>query len=104
MLEHYVAFKARPGQEQALTALLARFTNAISGDLKCVLDISAGTNINNSSLDHGYTHGCYVRLSDQDALRGSYWHHPAHQELLAGVDAVCTERFAIDFTPAPEEF
>jgi hypothetical protein len=99
MLDHYVAFKARPGQEHALSALLERFTNAISGDLECVLDTSAGTNTNKSSLGQGYTHGCYVRLSGQDALSDSYWHHPAHQELLAGIDAVCAERFAIDFTP-----
>jgi hypothetical protein len=102
MLDHYVAFKARPGQEQALSSLLDRFAKAISGDLECVLDISAGSNINNSSLKKGYTHGCYVRLSGQDALRESYWHHPAHQELLAGIDAVCAERFVIDFTPARE--
>jgi Stress responsive A/B Barrel Domain len=104
MLDHYVAFRARPGREQALSALLERFTNAISGDLECVLDISAGTNINKSSLDQGYTHGCYVRLSGHDALNDSYWHHPAHQELLADVDAMCAERFAIDFTPMRKEF
>jgi len=32
-----------------------------------------------------------------DSLAGSYWNHPAHQELLARIDAVCAERFAIDF-------
>ena len=104
MLDHYVAFKARPGQEQALSALLERFTNAISGDLECVIDISASTNINKSSLDRGYTHGCHVRLTGQDELHDSYWHHRAHQELLADLDAVCAERFAIDFTPTREEF
>jgi Stress responsive A/B Barrel Domain len=94
---HYVALKARPGQEQALGAMLDRFAGAISGQLDCVLDIAAGANINKSGLAQGYTHGCYVRLTDPDSLAGSYWNHPAHQELLARIDAVCAERFAIDF-------
>jgi hypothetical protein len=98
VLDHYVAFKARPGQEQALSAVLNRFVSAISGQLNCVLDISAGANINKSGLAQGYTHGCYVRLTDPDSLTGSYWNHPAHQELLAELDAVCAERFAVDFT------
>jgi hypothetical protein len=33
---------ARPGQEQELSAMPGRFVNAISGELDCVLDISAG--------------------------------------------------------------
>ena len=97
MLDHYVAFKARPGQEQALSAMLNRFVRAILGQLDCVLDISAGANISKSGLGQGYTHGCYVRLADPDSLNDSYWNHPAHQELLAELDAVCAERFAVDF-------
>jgi hypothetical protein len=98
VLDHYVAFKARPGQEQALSAVLKRFASAISGQLTCVLDISAGANISKSGLAQGYTHGCYVRLTDPESLVGGYWNHPAHQELLAEIDAVCAERFAVDFT------
>ncbi|HEX3961628.1 MAG TPA: Dabb family protein [Trebonia sp.] len=98
VLDHYVAFKARPGQEQALSAVLKRFVSAISGQLTCVLDISAGANISKSGLAQGYTHGCYVRLTDPESLVGGYWNHPAHQELLAEIDAVCAERFAVDFT------
>lgn len=98
MLDHYVAFKARPGQEQALSAMLDRFVSAISGQLDCVLDISVGANTNKSGLAQGYTHGCYVRLTDPDSLTDSYWNHPAHQELLAEIDSACAERFAIDFT------
>jgi stress responsive alpha/beta barrel protein len=98
MLDHYVALKACPGQEQALSAMLDRFVSAISGQLDCVLDISAGANISKSSLAHGSTHGCYVRLTDPDSLTGSYWNHSAHQELLAEIDSACAERFAIDFT------
>jgi hypothetical protein len=98
VLEHYVAFKARPGQEQALGAMLDRFVRAISGQLNCVLDIAAGANVNKSGLAKGYTHGCYVRLTDPDSLTGSYWNHPAHQELLAQIDEACAERFAVDFT------
>lgn len=98
MLDHYVAFKARPGQEQALSAVLNRFASAISGQLTCVLDMSAGANISQSGLAQGYTHGCYVRLTDPDSLTSSYWNHPAHQALLAELDAVCADRFAVDFT------
>jgi hypothetical protein len=96
MLDHYVALKARPGQEQALSAMLDRFVSAISGQLDCVLDISAGANINKSGLAQGYTHGCYVRLTDRGSLTGNYWNHPAHQQLLAEIDSACAERFAID--------
>lgn len=97
MLDHYVAFKARPGQEQALTAVLERFVRGISGQLRCVLDLAVGANINPSGLKQGYTHGCFVRLTDEESLRGVYWNHPAHQSLLNELDAVCAERFAIDF-------
>jgi hypothetical protein len=92
-----VAFKARPGQEQELSAMLDRFVSAITGQLDCVLDISAGANINKSGLAQGYTHGCSVRLTDLDSLTGSYWNYPAHQELLAEIDSACAERFAVDF-------
>lgn len=102
MLDHYVVLKARPGQEQALSAMLDRFVSAISGQLDCVLDIAAGANINKSGLAHGYTHGCYVQLTDPDSLTGSYWNHPAHQELLAEIDSACAERFAIDSPATPE--
>jgi hypothetical protein len=37
-------------------------------------------------------------LTDPDSLNDSYWNHPAHQQLLAELDAVCAERFAVDFT------
>ena len=48
-------------------------------------------------LGQGYSHGCYVRLTDAESLHDPYWNHPAHQELLNEIDAVCAERFAIDF-------
>jgi Stress responsive A/B Barrel Domain len=98
VLDHYVALKARPGQEQALGAMLDRFAGTISGRLDCVLDIAAGANINKSGLAQGCTHGCHARLTDPASLTGSYWNHPAHQELLAQIDAACAGRFAIDFT------
>jgi hypothetical protein len=98
MLDHYVAFKARQGQEQALSAVLDRFVRGLWDQLNCVLDVSAGANINQSGLGRGYTHGCYVRLTDAESLRGTYWNHPAHQQLLNELDAVCAERFAVDFT------
>ncbi len=50
-----------------------------------------------SGVAQGYTHGCYVRLTDLDSLTDSYWNHSAHQELLAEIDSACAERFAIDF-------
>ncbi len=85
------------GHPGKMSVMLDRFVSAISGQLDCVLDISAGANINKSGLAQGYTHGCYVRLADPDALTGSYWNHPAHQVLLAEIDSACAERFAIDF-------
>jgi hypothetical protein len=38
----YAVARARPGQEQELSAMPGRFANAIFGELDCVLDISAG--------------------------------------------------------------
>jgi hypothetical protein len=97
MLDHYVAFKARPGRDQDLSEVLRRFTGAISGQLQGLLDISAGSVLNQAGRDLGYTHGCHVRLSDAETLRDAYWNHPAHQALLAELDAVCAERFALDY-------
>jgi hypothetical protein len=57
VLDHYVAFKARPGQEQELSAMLDHFVSAITGQLDCILDIPAGASINKSGLAQGYTHG-----------------------------------------------
>ncbi|ORA33988.1 Dabb family protein [Mycobacterium aquaticum] len=97
MIDHYVAFRAIPGQAQALSAMLDGFVADISGKLSCVAAISAGVNINETSLRLGYTHGLYVRLRDRGALGDRYGRHPAHLRLLAGIDTVCAERFAIDF-------
>jgi hypothetical protein len=97
MLDHYLVMKARAGQAPALNAVLDRFVTGISGRLESVLDISVGENINQSGLARGYTHGCYVRLSDEAELMTRYWNHPAHQQLLAEIETVCSDRFAIDF-------
>ena len=96
MLDHYLVLTARPGQEQTLSAVLDRFARGIKGQLDSLLDISAGPNVNQGGLDRGYTHGCYVRLTDRESLMTSYWNHPAHQALLAEIDAVCADRFVVD--------
>jgi hypothetical protein len=78
--------------------MLDRFVSAITGPLDCVLHICTGANINKSALAQGYTHGCSVRRTDPDSLTGSYWNHPAHQELRAEIDSAYAERFAVDFS------
>lgn len=97
MLEHYVVFKPHPDRTTELETALAAFTAALAGTLPCLLELSWGANTNPSGLRHGYTHGCFARLTTPDSLTGEYWNHPAHQQLLGRLDALCEDRFALDY-------
>ena len=97
MLDHYVVFRPLEGNGPALSAALRTFAADIAG-LDCVRDLTWGENTNPSGLKHGYTHGCFVRLTSEAALRGEYWNHPAHQRLLGELDRLCDDRFAVDYT------
>jgi hypothetical protein len=96
MLDHYVVFQPHPGREKDLTAALREFGEGIKS-LECLHDFSAGENINQSGLKHGYTHGCFARLTSEQALKTDYWLHPAHQRLLGLLDDLCVDRFAVDY-------
>jgi hypothetical protein len=96
MLDHYVVFRPHPGREKDLTAALTEFATAIGG-LGCLHELTAGENINASGLQRGYTHGCFARLTSEQALKTDYWHHPAHQRLLSQLDELCEDRFALDY-------
>ena len=100
MLDHYVVFRPHPGREKDLTAALAEFTAAIDG-LDCLHEITCGENVNPSGLKHGYTHGCFARLTSEQALKTDYWDHPAHQRLLGQLDELCEDRFALDYDVTP---
>jgi hypothetical protein len=96
MLDHYVAFRLVEGSEAAVGDALREFASAITA-LPCVLDLTWGENTNASGLDRGFTHGLFVRLTDEKALRSEYWNHPAHQKLLGELDRLRADRFAIDY-------
>jgi hypothetical protein len=96
VLDHYLAFRPAEGTEAALVDALAEFGAAIV-ELAGVHEITWGENTNPSGRDRGYTVGCFVRLTDENVLRGEYWHHPAHRKLLGELDRLSTDRFAIDY-------
>jgi hypothetical protein len=102
MLEHYVVFKAKKGDEKALDDALAAFGRAIV-ELDCVRDFSWGPNVNGSGLARGFTHGCLARLESEEALKSDYWNHPAHTLLLGQLDVLCEDRFALDYHVASDE-
>lgn len=97
MLEHYLVCTPKPGREDELSAALDRFGAGVRHTLPSLIELSWGRNTNPSGLDRGYTHSCLARLTSQEALRGEYWNHPAHVRLLADLDELCTERFAMDY-------
>ncbi|HEY3710189.1 MAG TPA: Dabb family protein [Amycolatopsis sp.] len=97
MLEHYVVFKPHPQRADELADALATFASGMAGTLPCLLELSWGANTNTSGLRHGYTHGCFARLTSQRSLTEEYWIHPAHQRLLAQLDDICEDRFALDY-------
>jgi hypothetical protein len=96
MIDHYVVFRPFEGSEKSLSGVLREFSSVISS-LDCVLDITWGENTNPLGLKHGYTHGCFVRLTGEEALRSDYWNHPAHQKLLGECDRLCADRFVVDY-------
>jgi Stress responsive A/B Barrel Domain len=99
VLEHYVVFKARDGHAESLSNALAEFAAGIKETLPCLLEFSWGPNTNPSGLARGYTHGCLARLTTAESLTEEYWVHPAHQRLLAVLDDLCDDRFALDYVP-----
>lgn len=96
MLDHYVAFRPSEGSEAAVGEALREFASAITV-LACVHDLTWGENTNSSGLQRGFTHGCFVRLTTEEALRSEYWNHPAHQKLLSELERLHTDRFAVDY-------
>jgi hypothetical protein len=101
MLDHYVLFRPAEGSEAALGEALREFASVITG-LACVQDLTWGENTNASGLERGFTHGCFVRLTDEEALRSAYWNHPAHQKLLGELERLHTDRFAVDYPSTVE--
>jgi hypothetical protein len=97
VLEHYVVFKPHPERAGELEDALTAFASGMAGSLPCLLELNWGANINASGLRHGYTHGCFARLTTHQALTEEYWIHPAHQRLLAQLDDLCEDRFALDY-------
>jgi Stress responsive A/B Barrel Domain len=101
MLDHYVVFRPVEGSEAAVADALREFASAVTG-LDCVRDLTWGENTNASGLARGFTHGCFVRLTGEEALRSEYWNHPAHQRLLGELDWLRTDRFAVDYASEVE--
>ena len=97
MLEHYVVFRPHPGQEPALAEALRSLAEGLGSGLDGLTDLTWGENTNPSGLQRGYTHGCLGRFVDRTAF-DRYWAHPAHEAFMAALDAICEERFALDYT------
>lgn len=95
MIEHYVLLSAKPAHSAEVDAALEQFRTKIS-ELDTVVEITAGTNINQGGLERDWTHGMLVRLTDADALPG-YWEHEAHLRLVTILDETCNDRFAVDY-------
>lgn len=97
MFEHYVVFRPKPGRAGALTRALAEFGAGVRGTLPELAELTFGENVNAGGLERGFTHGCLARLTSAEAFRDRYWNHPAHLRLLAALDDLCEERFALDY-------
>lgn len=96
MLEHYVVFKTRPGQEDQFDAACAELAAELGEGIEGLQAFSWGRNTNQSGLARGFTHGCLGRFSDKDAFR-RYWDHPAHVAFMSALDKLCEDRFALDY-------
>ncbi|MFE2046252.1 Dabb family protein [Streptomyces sp. NPDC059477] len=94
VFEHFVVFHALEGREENLTSALTEFAET-ARTLDCVLDFTFGENRNPSGLAHGYTHGCYMRMTSEEDFKSEYWPHPAHRRLLGRLDELCADRFGI---------
>lgn len=99
MLEHFVVFACKPGQEEVLDRALQEFDDGIRG-LPVLLELTWGRNVSPRALELGYTHGLLARLTDIDTFRDEYWNHEAHVRLLPVLDACCETRYAIDYEVA----
>ncbi|SKG68421.1 Stress responsive A/B Barrel Domain [Mycobacteroides abscessus subsp. bolletii] len=99
MFEHYVVFKPKPGRAGELTQALQEFGDGVRETLPCLTELTFGENLNKSGLDRGFTHGCLARLASEAAFKDDYWNHPAHVRLIAALDELCEERFALDYVP-----
>ncbi|AXI76807.1 Dabb family protein [Peterkaempfera bronchialis] len=99
MLEHYVVFRPLPGREPELAAALAELGAGLAGGVAGMSDLTWGANTNRSGLDRGFTHGCLGRFEDRAAF-DRYWHHPAHERFMRALDAICEDRFALDYLSA----
>lgn len=99
MFEHYVIFKPKPGAGAELTQALEEFGAGVRETLSCLTELTFGENVNPSGLDRGYTHACLARLTSQASFKDEYWNHPAHVRLLAALDELCEDRFALDYVP-----
>jgi hypothetical protein len=97
MLEHYVIFKPQPGRDADLLSALQQFGEGVTRGLPCLLELTWGANTNPSGIQRGYTHSCLARLISAESLKTQYWVHPAHQRLLAQLDELCEDRFAMDY-------
>jgi len=96
MIEHFVLFKAKPGQSDDVDAALREYEAGIR-DLPSLLELTWGPNMSERSVEMGWTHGMLTRLTDYDAFLNEYWPHEAHEVLLPKLDASCEVRFAIDY-------
>lgn len=99
MIDHAVVITARPGEEAAVSAVLAGLAEQVR-DLPGLLEVTHGQNVHGRSRERGVTHGLLIRLADEEAL-AAYSAHPAHTALIRALGTTCLDRVVLDWhTPS----
>jgi antibiotic biosynthesis monooxygenase (ABM) superfamily enzyme len=96
---HVVLFRARAGQEDALTSLVARFP-ALREQIGGIEQAAAGRAAAGEAA-RGYTHALVMRFADAASLQ-AYESHPAHEQLVAELNPL-VEQFLVLDVPTTQE-
>jgi antibiotic biosynthesis monooxygenase (ABM) superfamily enzyme len=96
---HVVLFRARAGQEDALTSLVERFP-ALREQIDGIEQAHAGR-ANADETTRGYTHALVMRFADAASL-SAYEAHPAHEALVGELNPL-VEQFLVLDVPTTQE-
>jgi hypothetical protein len=98
VIKHIVVFKMKPSvdgktREENLQDLKGML-ESLPGKIPEVRRFEVGVNTNPSG--HAYDMALYSEFEDEMALI-NYQKHPAHQEVVTFVNAVCADRRVVDY-------
>src|SRR5690606_11050768 len=94
MIEHIVLLKRRPGVSDAALQEALDGLRALKDRIPGILELTVGENFSHRS--GGYTHALHARFVDRAALE-AYTPHPAHQAVVALLDATTEPRIVVDY-------